>query len=168
MKEKVKNHLLKITGLAALALTLFWGATAGAEPARGQGPAPEIRKKMTLEQKKKLEKLKKNASLALRTQQTENNLKAAEVNQQIQNILRINEALKADKPQQAAEIQRISEQAHIHQQILQNLNSVKTQPPAVTPTDVDEILRQEKIRLIREQTQQNRQLLETLERSRRR
>jgi hypothetical protein len=91
----------------------------------------------------------------------------ADVNRQIQEIIRINENMKTSQRAQAAEVQRISEQARIHQQILQDLENAKRSRNTVQAGDVSEILRQEKIRLIREQTERNRQVMENLERSKR-
>ena len=70
---------------------------------------------------------------------------------QINGILKMNEVVKAQNQNQAAEIQRIVEQARIHKQILQSLAAAQNKP-AYRPDDAAALLQQEKIRLIQEQT----------------
>lgn len=87
-----------------------------------------------------------------------------DVNRQLQDIIKLNDALKINQVATAAEIQQIQEQAKIHQQLLQKLETTET---AVNRSEVNEVLRQEKIRLIREQTSRNTEIVKTLERQRR-
>lgn len=84
------------------------------------------------------------------------------IRKQIQDIMKINEDLKASYAGQAAEIQRVSEQAKIHQRILQDLEVAKKQQQAARPTS-EAFLNQEKIRLIQKETEKNRKFLETLQ-----
>ena len=86
----------------------------------------------------------------------EDNKELEALQSEIAGMLKINETLKPLKQVQAAEIQRITEQAQIHQRILRNLQTVS---PVYQVTDTDRLLRQEKIRLIQEQTLRNRQVL---------
>ncbi len=93
-------------------------------------------------------------------------VQAAAVQSQLDSMMRVNDSLKNNYGQQAAEVQRISDQAKIHQRILTQLSTAPAQP-VYSKNDSQELLRQEKIRLIREQTERNRQVLESLNRSRR-
>lgn len=73
---------------------------------------------------------------------------------QIQLILKMNEAVKVKNKAQALEVQKIVEQARIDQAILGTLET--PDQTEVFKTDrTAELLRQEKIRLIREQSLQN-------------
>ncbi len=91
-------------------------------------------------------------------------LNVADVNQQLQDIIKLNDSLKINQVATAAEIQQIQEQAKIHQQLLRRLETTEA---AVNRSEVNEVLRQEKIRIIREQTSQNTEIVKTLERQRR-
>lgn len=90
-----------------------------------------------------------------------------EINRQLQEIIRMNDAIKASQATKIAELQRIQEQAKIHQKILNNLVMSKATAPVVRPSDVDEVLRQEKIRLIREQASRNAEIVKAIERKKR-
>lgn len=83
---------------------------------------------------------------------------------QIQDIIKINEGLKANYADQAAEIQKISEQARIHQRILKDLETAKVQQKAVQTTPQN-FLDNEKIKLIQKETEKNQKYLETLKTS---
>lgn len=87
----------------------------------------------------------------------------AEVQQELQNIVQIHKSLQYQHYNQIQEIQRITEQARAHQQLLKSLSASHT--PATTPQgiSVEEVLRREKIRLIQEQARQNRAVLEGLQ-----
>ncbi len=94
-------------------------------------------------------------------------LSAADVKKiqdQIQNMIKVNEALKVRYANQAAKIQRISEQARIHERILKQLAAVDSRKSARGAMDAQEILKQEKIRLITEQTKRNQEILDNLQR----
>lgn len=87
----------------------------------------------------------------------------AEIQQELQNIMQIHRALQVQHLNQVREIQRITEQAKVHQELLKNLAIPPPglkKPPAV---DIEETLRLQKIRLIQEQTKKNRALLESLQ-----
>lgn len=90
-----------------------------------------------------------------------------DINRQLQNIIKLNENLKMSQSSKAAEIQAIQEQARIHQQLLKNLESTKSSEAVVSRNDVDEVLRQEKIRLIREQTSRSQEIIKSLGQQRR-
>ena len=87
-----------------------------------------------------------------------------EIQKQIQEIISLNASLKTRYHDQVAEIQRISEQAKIHQRILKDYEKARknAQAPYRT-TDAKEILAQEKLRLIAAETQKNRQFIQKLE-----
>ena len=74
--------------------------------------------------------------------------------EKIQQVIHANAFVKAQNVAQAAEIQRIIEQARVHEQILKSLeNSPRNK--IYKANDANELLRQEKIRLIQEQTLRN-------------
>ena len=81
---------------------------------------------------------------------------------QIDEILRLHEQIKKVSQSQALEIQRITDQASIHKKILQDLQKtgVADVRKKYLAKDAAELLRQEKIRLIQEQTLQNRNWIE--------
>lgn len=107
---------------------------------------------------------KKAASSADASKNPPAPLNVADVNQQLQDIIKLNDSLKINQVATAAEIQQIQEQAKIHQQLLRRLETTEA---AVNRSEVNEVLRQEKIRIIREQTSQNTEIVKTLERQRR-
>lgn len=78
---------------------------------------------------------------------------ARRVQKQINEIIKVHEQLKSQYQEQAAEIQRITEQAKIHQRILRDLEEERMKRTDVP--DTKEILRQEKIRVIIQETQKN-------------
>jgi hypothetical protein len=89
------------------------------------------------------------------------------IQSQIQEILRVNEGLRVQYKDQAADIQKIMDQARIHREILKGLD--ENRPLGQKPMellDAKEILRQEKIRLIREQTAKNQAVLDDLKKKR--
>jgi hypothetical protein len=90
-----------------------------------------------------------------------------DTNRSIQGIIQANESANASNIK-SAELMRISEQARIHQQILQNLEATRTKNAVVKTGEVEEVLRQQKIRLIREQTEQNQKLMRNIEQNRNR
>ena len=92
---------------------------------------------------------------------------AADINRQLQDIIKLNDSLKVNQTSNFAQLQSIQEQAKIHQQILQKLEVSKAATPVLNSADVQEVLRQEKIRLIHEQTSRNREIVKALEQRRR-
>jgi len=85
------------------------------------------------------------------------------IQNQIQQIIRLNANLKTQYQGQADQIQRITEQARIHQQILNKLETARTVPVNQGGDAGDDFVRQEKIRLIQEETEKNRSFLAQLE-----
>ena len=131
-----------------------------------KGDAEQLRS-MTPEQRKKYQKAKKLAAQAERVRAVETSQRATDVNQQLQDMIKMNEALKTSQRIQSMELQHIAEQARIHQQILKNLESAKIARNTSVNMDVNEVLRQEKIRLIREQTERSQQVMDSIERNKR-
>lgn len=83
------------------------------------------------------------------------------IQRQISEMIKVHEQLKLRYQSQAAEIQRIAEQAKIHQRILQDLEKQR-RVTAKETLDAQEILRQEKIRMIIQETQKNQSYLNGL------
>ena len=72
---------------------------------------------------------------------------------QIQEILKVNESLKSQYFNQAAEIERITEQAKIHQKMLQS----------VTPAELkNDLVAQQKVKIIHDETNKNHDYIESL------
>ena len=164
-----KLFLILTAGFLGLAFMWPWDAPkkpAASPPAQGQNPVP----------KKNAGSKQENPDTG-QTPEAANPDEAQEVStvpavpeisrvqNQIQKVIQLNETLKTRYHNQAGEIDRISEQARIHQRILNNL----TVPPrpSLAPIDAQEILRQEKIRVISSETQRNQEFLQNLERTRR-
>lgn len=82
------------------------------------------------------------------------------IQKQIHDIIKLNDTLKAQYSDQAAEIQKISEQAKIHQKILQDLEKTKSE---MKTTNSESMIVQEKVKLIRKETETNRKFLNTLQ-----
>ena len=76
----------------------------------------------------------------------------------------MNEELKGRYKSQAAEIQRVSEQAKIHQKILDEMNKVSRTTPTFKPQDTEELLKQEKLRVIQQETKASQNFIEELQR----
>ena len=92
----------------------------------------------------------------------------AEIQQELQNIVQIHQTLQTQQYGQVRELQRIREQTKAHQQILKDLSPAPKIPKTAKETvarspDMEEILRLEKIRLIQEQTRQNKAILEGIQ-----
>jgi hypothetical protein len=85
------------------------------------------------------------------------------IQNQIKEIIRINESLKANEQRHLAEIQRIMDQARVHQRILEELRAAKGTKGKAKPSEAEELLRQEKLRLIQEETEKNKKFIEGLE-----
>ncbi len=78
---------------------------------------------------------------------------------QIKEIVKINESLKANFSGQAAEIQKINDQAVIHQKILKDLDDSKKM---AAQGNAENYLNREKVRLIEEQTEKNQKFIQDL------
>lgn len=76
---------------------------------------------------------------------------------EIDAIIEMNQTVRSLHKDRIAEIQRIHEQALIHQKLLKDL-----QAAAKANSDIQNLLRREKVRLIQKETEKNRQLMETL------
>jgi len=81
------------------------------------------------------------------------------VENQIQDIIALNRGIK-----QTQEVQRIVQQAQIHKMLLSGLKAPMPRQTAVNATDADEMIRQEKIRLISQETEKNRKIIESIRR----
>lgn len=88
----------------------------------------------------------------------------AQVQSQIDDMLAANQQMKDLHDDQIVEIQRINDQTRIHRRLLEQLVKGQHGSRMYQPTDVDEILRQEKIRLIRNVTQNNHKYLSKIPR----
>lgn len=89
----------------------------------------------------------------------------AQIQERISNIIKVNDSLKSRYKEQAKDIEQISVQAKVHQKLLTELKTPPTSSTVYPAQDATEMLRQEKIRLIQEQTQKNQDFLETLNRT---
>lgn len=96
---------------------------------------------------------------------SKNAAEIGELQKRIENIIKVNESLKAASGPQAKDIAEISDQARAHQKILTQLNAPNNVVPAYRASDAGEVLRQEKLRLIQDQTQKNQNAIETIKRS---
>jgi len=107
------------------------------------------------------------APAAKASARTASGTSVAKIQEQIQEMLRVNEGLRVQYRDQAEDIRRIMDQARIHREILKGLEDNKglSQKP-VELLDAKEILRQEKIRLIREETAKNQAFLDNLQKER--
>ncbi|MDD5670810.1 MAG: hypothetical protein PHN49_04135 [Candidatus Omnitrophica bacterium] len=83
------------------------------------------------------------------------------IQNQIGEIIRANEKVDVRQQEDVAELKRIADMTQIHKAILADLMKKKPQKK-VEVIDAGEILRQEKIRLIREETEKNRAVLEKI------
>lgn len=82
--------------------------------------------------------------------------------QQINEILLANEALRSEHQSQLEQIKRITDQAVIHRRMLQEIDSSRKDAGVLGEDDVSEILRQQKLRLIRNETEKNKAFLNAL------
>jgi hypothetical protein len=84
-----------------------------------------------------------------------------QIRQEIQKILALNKQIKSVQSGRAGQFQQIQEQARMHQKILNDLELAKQgERDRKVPTRAD-LLAQEKLRIIHEETQRNADLLET-------
>jgi len=84
------------------------------------------------------------------------------IQEQIKEIIRFNDDLKTKRQDQIREIQRIRDQAHIHQKILDDIKKYQKAKPEIKQSDTDKILQQEKIRVIQNETAKNREFINSL------
>lgn len=85
------------------------------------------------------------------------------IQKEIREITEMNDQLKAKYKEQASEIQKISDQAKIHQRILQELQEQNAQTQALGKNDARHLLEQEKIRAIQKETEEKKRYLQNLE-----
>lgn len=78
-----------------------------------------------------------------------------QVRQEVQKVLDLNKTIKNIQGDRVLQMQRIQEQARIHQKILDQLEAGKTAKKAQAMPDKDALLAQEKLRIINEETKRN-------------
>lgn len=89
-------------------------------------------------------------------------LEVVKIQKQISEIIETNEKFKSLQQSQTDQIRQITEQAQMHRRMLQDLEEKNRSPQTLKTDDVDEILRQEKMRIIENETEQNKLLLDQL------
>ncbi|MBU3759666.1 MAG: hypothetical protein FGM27_07030 [Candidatus Omnitrophica bacterium] len=91
-------------------------------------------------------------------------LEVIKIQKQISEIIEANEKFKMLQQAQTEQIRQMTEQAQIHRRMLQDLEEKNSQQRDLTTADVDEILRQEKMRIIESETGKNKILLDQIAR----
>lgn len=86
-----------------------------------------------------------------------------QIRQEIQKILDLDKRIKSLQMNKSAQLQRIQEQARIHQKILGELEASKKNGSGRKPLDKDALLAQEKLRIIREETQRNVKMVDEIQ-----
>lgn len=86
-----------------------------------------------------------------------------QIRSEIQKILDLDKKIKSLQGNKSAQLQRIQEQARIHQKILGELETSKSQAAVEKPLDKEALLAQEKLRIIREETQRNAETVDELQ-----
>lgn len=147
----VKNPrlLLWVAALSLVSLAFTWPGQKKDEPPKNKMASEAAAKTAA--------KTVANGSAAPAMPQTS----VKQIEDQLNEILTVNENLKKLYAEHVAEIQRVTEEARIHKQILQSLEAVKAAKNPIS-ADTQELLRQEKIRLIQQETDKNRQFLHDL------
>ncbi|GEM_PF-3071784 len=84
-----------------------------------------------------------------------------EIQKQLQDIIKIHQDLEKQRDQNLAEIQKILEQSRMHQQLLSDL-SQDQKAAGKAKSEMDEIIRRQKIQIIEEQALKNKSELERL------
>jgi len=84
-----------------------------------------------------------------------------EIQKQLQDIIKVHQDLEKQRNQDLAEIQKILEQSRMHQQLLSDLNRDQT-AAGKAKSEMDEIIRRQKIQIIEEQALKNKSELEKL------
>lgn len=85
-----------------------------------------------------------------------------QIRQEIQEILDLNKKIKSLQSGRSAQLQRIQEQARIHQKILNDLEVSQKQSGKEKTFSKNALLAQEKLRIIHEETQRNAQAINEL------
>lgn|GEM_PF-1858984 len=82
-------------------------------------------------------------------------IEISRLQKQINEILQVNEKLKNHHEEQLSHIRKITEQAAMHRRMLDDLDKKELRLDQVSVADMDEVLRQEKLRLIQQETEKN-------------
>ena len=85
-----------------------------------------------------------------------------QIRQEIQQILDLNKLIKSVQVGRSVQLQRVQEQARIHQKILNELEVVQKQTDGQKAFSKSALLAQEKLRIIHEETQRNAKMMEDL------
>ncbi len=86
-----------------------------------------------------------------------------QIRQEIQKILELNQKIKSVQGGRSVQLQRVQEQARIHQKILNELEASQKPDADQKNPAKSAILAQEKLRIIHEETQRNAQMVSELE-----
>lgn len=86
----------------------------------------------------------------------------SQIRQEIQKIFELNKKIKNVKSGRSVQLQRVQEQARIHQKILDELETSQKQERGETASSKNALLAQEKLRIIHEETQRNAKTIEDL------
>ena len=91
-----------------------------------------------------------------------NDSEVLDLQKKINEVLIMNDKLKGSYKTEAIQAQQVADQAKIHQKILQDIQKtrIKQVAPKNPAEDATEMIKQEKIRLIREQTEKAKKMLE--------
>ncbi|HOE68151.1 MAG TPA: hypothetical protein PLH16_00635 [Candidatus Omnitrophota bacterium] len=84
----------------------------------------------------------------------------SQIRQEVQRILDLNARIKSLQSNQAAQLQRVQEQARIHQKILDQIESSQVTKTASQSPSRDALIAQEKLRIIHDETVRGRSALE--------
>lgn len=85
-----------------------------------------------------------------------------DIQTQLTEIIRLNEQLQRQYREQVGDIQKVAEQARIHQKILSDIERNRAAKPGPTTADANAVLEQAKIRMIEEQTRKGAAFIEDL------
>jgi hypothetical protein len=85
-----------------------------------------------------------------------------QIRQEIQKIFELNKKIKNVQSGRSVQLQRVQEQARIHQKILNELEVSQKQANGQKASAKDALLAQEKLRIIHEETQRNAQMMDDL------
>ncbi|MFA7255917.1 MAG: hypothetical protein WC133_07505, partial [Candidatus Omnitrophota bacterium] len=85
-----------------------------------------------------------------------------QIRQEIQKILELNKKIKNVQSGRSVQLQRVQEQARIHQKILDELEASQKQTNGQKASSKNALLSQEKLRIIHEETQRNTQMMNDL------
>jgi hypothetical protein len=86
-----------------------------------------------------------------------------QIRQEVQRVLQLNAQIKNLQGNQVAQVQRIQEQARMHQRILNKIETTPAVLPAGKGAEKEVLLAQEKLRIINTETQRNQAILRDLQ-----